>query len=604
MRNIVLSTSKIPGQPGYDPSADITADGLIDSADLAIARDNQGHTVLLLLPARLTLIEPAGAPDDRILDIDLADSSTVEFQIRNDGQRILTIGGMQILGDHAADFAFEIDQSTTTGVLLPPNESATVRVRFIGIQPALREAGLIFFHNDPSQPSPLTLTLRTVGDATPPQLLPATINGGLAQRSFISTIQIPFTDDVGGSFTLDDLSLVRNGSEIIPLDATTLAIDGLTATLDMGLLDLTEGLYELRISPDTIADLAGNPLDIDNDGVSDAGAGKYASILFHRLPGDANGDQLVSALDMRDVTLALNKLPGEAGHSRNADLNDDGAVDELDLALVRENLGNTVVSLGPPTLTLIESAGLMNDNQIEFGIVHAPTSMDLVIRNDGQSDLSLAAIQITGPDAADFAFEAGPSPTTSGLILAPGQEQIIRVFFTGSFIASRSAQLVIFHNDPIQASPATTSITTAANPIPLRLHGPAISIDSESDRSHIIVADIIAPSRPSSTLISRREPASPVSTADFNSIPSPVEKPTVLSRSSARLGTIAAGGVNFAPRPRTTVPSVSAFAATRLISRSGAAGEQVTTRILMPPVFQSRSRFILDPAEPGIVSDL
>jgi hypothetical protein len=307
--------------------------------------------------------------------------------------------------------------------------------------------------------------LSLILDTKAPSFLPpAVINNGNTQRSGIFRIQFAFDDNIGSALDLANLTLIRDGRFLTPLDGATLSFDPTTkrATLDLKNVNLIDGEYELRINPDLIADGAGNSLDVDGDGQGDIGTGKFASIPFFKLAGDANADKAVNALDLLVVRKTLDKSAGQAGFDPNGDLDDSGTANAADLATVSANLGHTLVPMSAPKLVIQESSFGPNDDAVHFGAVtlgSAATPIDILFRNDGQKTLTVAALQITGPDAASFTFQIlGDEPGNTGFVLGANMTKVIRISLNGQRAGELSASLRFWSNDPAALSGRSVSI--------------------------------------------------------------------------------------------------------------------------------------------------
>jgi hypothetical protein len=307
----------------------------------------------------------------------------------------------------------------------------------------------------------------TLDTRSPTILPPAVINSGQTQRSRIDRIEFDLSEDLAATLLAGDLRLVRNGSEMTPLTGVLLSFDHTShhMTIDLRNVALADGDYELQVMPGGVADFAGNTLDVDGDNAGDAGTGKFFSVGFFKLTGDANADRVVNALDMLVVRKALNATAGQTGFDVNADLAGlgDGTVNATDMAVVTSNLTHTVQPLAPAKLTVLESSGVANDAAINFGA--GPSQpIDVTLRNDGQKSLTIASLQIVGADAGAFSFDVvGELSGTTGLTLLPGQSAILRISFSPSSGTLQSqAVLRFWHNDSTSASPFSLTLTGQA----------------------------------------------------------------------------------------------------------------------------------------------
>jgi uncharacterized repeat protein (TIGR01451 family) len=113
---------------------------------------------------------------------------------------------------------------------------------------------------------------------------------------------------------------------------------------------------------------------------------------------------------------------------------------------------------GPVTSTGLQGAGVQGIltalvDPFNFGMVPNGGSLTLNvrIRNDGNGDLNISALGISGPNAGEFSVPALPGILT----LAPGQTQNIAVTFSPTALGAMSATLEFAHdgsNGPVSAN--------------------------------------------------------------------------------------------------------------------------------------------------------
>jgi hypothetical protein len=183
----------------------------------------------------------------------------------------------------------------------------------------------------------------------PLQVASAKVNGGAVQRSRVTDITVAFT----GLATLpanpvDAFRLTRLNPDGSASDVT-LAVDlsGSTATQTVARLtfsggltefgSLADGRYRLTILASQVSG-NGQPLDGDANGTP---GGDFVLNLF-RLYGDINGDGAVNGLDLALFRGAFGTSLGSPNYVDYLDLNGDGAVNGLDLAAFRARFGTTL----------------------------------------------------------------------------------------------------------------------------------------------------------------------------------------------------------------------------------------------------------------------
>ncbi|MHB1035366.1 MAG: lamin tail domain-containing protein [Pirellulales bacterium] len=171
-----------------------------------------------------------------------------------------------------------------------------------------------------------------VGDAIPPAVLAATVNGGLAQRSAIALAAIQFSEDVSASLGAGDLTL-RNDTTATPVDLTAVVpvYDPATNTAawNLSAVPLADGWYTATLSGAGVTDAAGNPL----------GSGNYV-LHFFRLLGDTNGDASVDIFDV--ATLQLNYGQTSGMTAAQGDFDGNGTVDIFDVAMLQTQFGKVL----------------------------------------------------------------------------------------------------------------------------------------------------------------------------------------------------------------------------------------------------------------------
>uniref|UniRef100_UPI0013EBD241 S8 family serine peptidase n=1 Tax=Aquisphaera insulae TaxID=2712864 RepID=UPI0013EBD241 len=204
----------------------------------------------------------------------------------------------------------------------------------------------------------------------------ATIQGGLAQRSFVDRLEWTFSESVNLQGLIADGSILRavtltnlgvnadsDADRVVTLTADQFRYDAathkLTWSLDRfanGKTSLDDGYYRFQIDAHLVLDDAGNVLDGDGNG----SAGGTYGLGFFRLLGDATGDGTVvktgtdpASSDMALVNAALGTRPGYAKWNANADLDRDGYVGTLDRLIVANNGGHAIV---PPATTATGTA--------------------------------------------------------------------------------------------------------------------------------------------------------------------------------------------------------------------------------------------------------
>ncbi|HEY2786570.1 MAG TPA: Ig-like domain-containing protein [Fimbriiglobus sp.] len=184
------------------------------------------------------------------------------------------------------------------------------------------------------------------------------INGGVAQRSRITTISVPFNTAVDiqpGAFTLTRTSLPGGTPDSTAITSaaggqitvTTALVNGKTvATLtftgaggvDSGSLD--DGVWQLKVDATKVAAVNGG-LNMVGDFLSPTTPGDFTTRIY-RLFGDFNQDGSVDVLDKVPFDQTLNLTTSDAGFLAAADKNNDGSIDVIDKVAFDFNLNKTI----------------------------------------------------------------------------------------------------------------------------------------------------------------------------------------------------------------------------------------------------------------------
>ncbi|MEZ6061140.1 MAG: DUF839 domain-containing protein [Planctomycetaceae bacterium] len=180
--------------------------------------------------------------------------------------------------------------------------------------------------------APLDITLTGVDySITPPpvpEIVDFDVQNGAAQRSFVNTLTVTFSDSSDLQELIDSVatgsSRVRlvntgldgTGTTVIDLSTATISLVGRTVTIGLGTAGLTaDGIYELQF-------------DLDNN------ASFESTRTFHRIQGDADGDGDADIDDLMKIRRALIYR-----NDPEADVNGDGVVNVLDYVYAARNFG-------------------------------------------------------------------------------------------------------------------------------------------------------------------------------------------------------------------------------------------------------------------------
>jgi len=166
------------------------------------------------------------------------------------------------------------------------------------------------------------------------------INGGAAQRSMVTSIQVGFSQppkfasEPAAAFELirlsdkSEIKLYAEAKEESIL--LTFKCEGKTASLP-------DGRYWLRV---IAREINGGMLDGNQDGVAgdDYRSNSEKGLAIFRLFGDSNGDGRVDLIDFARMRQSL----GSRTYDASLDANGDGRVDLVDFVAFRERYGASI----------------------------------------------------------------------------------------------------------------------------------------------------------------------------------------------------------------------------------------------------------------------
>lgn len=187
------------------------------------------------------------------------------------------------------------------------------------------------------------------GQIAPPRVAGVLVNGGAAQRSTVTRIQVAFDQHVTlPTNPADAFHLVRQGDgALVTLNAVVdNSRTGTVVTLSFtgGAVDndsLADGRYTLTV----LAGQVGSPNGaLDGDGDGQAGgdfvsAGNSAANPIFHLFGDVNGDAAVNGLDLAAFRNSFGSTSSDAAYASFLDVNGDGAINGTDLVQFRNRFG-------------------------------------------------------------------------------------------------------------------------------------------------------------------------------------------------------------------------------------------------------------------------
>ncbi|MEX0330671.1 MAG: right-handed parallel beta-helix repeat-containing protein [Puniceicoccaceae bacterium] len=196
------------------------------------------------------------------------------------------------------------------------------------------EITLSVTNSDGVNTSPFTLVVKSA-----PQVTGTTINGGDAQRSFVTRIEIFLDTAITSGLESGDVQLldIGTGNPVDPAEVLiTWSFVSQSIVLTFPALpgeSIPEGNYQIRIASASIS-VDGLFLDGDGDGTQ---GGDYV-LNFHRLPGDSSGNRAVDTLDALLFRRSYESSLGDNAYRVDLDFNQDGTIDSMDGQVFLANL--------------------------------------------------------------------------------------------------------------------------------------------------------------------------------------------------------------------------------------------------------------------------
>ena len=164
-----------------------------------------------------------------------------------------------------------------------------------------------------------------------PRIVGVVVNGGEAQRSRVTSLQVEFNTVV--SIARGAFRLIRHDERVIDVQVSSLrTIDGrsvATLTFTGPLLQagsLRDGRYALRLRAEGVVSAEGQPLS----SVGSAAPNGNLVSTFHRLYGDTNGDARVNRADLRTFRRGFRSNAADSRYVAELDVNSDRLINRKD----------------------------------------------------------------------------------------------------------------------------------------------------------------------------------------------------------------------------------------------------------------------------------
>jgi hypothetical protein len=305
-------------------------------------------------------------------------------------------------------------------------------------------------------------------------------------------------------------------------------------------------------------------------------------LVGYYLPGDADGDGVVSQADIKAITKALNSKAGDAAYSFDADANRDGKIDQQDLNIAKQNLG---------VQTKIQASVTANlDPASDSGAVDRVTEYQNVIfegTDTPGAQLTFSEVNQKTPDAKTTVKPDGTYSLT--IPLAEGTDNF-KVTSVDSFGQQISGTI-----SPVTYQKPTTPVTSPTKPTspPKPLYPSTVAtplaLATRAGRMHVPKARSVAPRGDQAAMLRARlallrmsKPASSAkstSTVPTTATTAPavaVGEPTTTGTTPTTAATMATTTAGTTANP-TASATTAASAATTAATTSAATAAAATT---------------------------
>jgi hypothetical protein len=224
------------------------------------------------------------------------------------------------------------------------NAANAVAIRYVGPLTIAPVDGLAGAAN---AGAPTTLT-----PVAPPTVTAVVVNGGAAQRSVVTSIQVTFSAAVtvaSDAFSLTYLGAPAGTTGGVP-GSTVGAFQVTKATVGGVTVVTLSRFFDANTSRGSLID-GRYALTVDRTKVTDVGVAMASDFTFadsgqpgglYRLFGDANGDRFVNGADFALFRAAFGASTDDPGYNPAFDINGDGTINGADFAAFRRNFGQGI----------------------------------------------------------------------------------------------------------------------------------------------------------------------------------------------------------------------------------------------------------------------
>lgn len=465
-------------QPGTTGTLTLTLNPVtagFKSSTLTITDNAGNHTIAVSGNAAATVPKVAMSPDPLPFPSVAAGTSTSQsVLISNQGNATLSISSFNLSGTNSSEFSLSFGSTS-----VPVGGSTTATITFKPKTAGGKTATLTLNDNAPN--SPHTLSITGSGIAPAASVGPSPVAFGtqvVGTPSSQSQVNISNT----GSADLTITSLVLSGSNVA--DFTLTNPSGLPATVPPGTtmnvyLTFKPGGTGSRSALLTVNDNApGSPqtVQINGTGIAPVFSITPFSLGFGNI--NANSDHKDMTLTVKNTgtaDLVLSNLGLTGNNAAEFSVSPAAPVTISAGSSTTLTVTFTPTSTGTKSATLAithnASATVQNIGLSGTGVAPSFTSSPLTVKfanqlvnttsgstslsltNNGNGPMTITAVQMTGPNAADFTFTQPNLPVT----LNPFNSLSVPIKFTPTQMAQESASLQVTDSAP--GSPHSVAIS-------------------------------------------------------------------------------------------------------------------------------------------------
>jgi len=445
-------------------------------------------------PVNISLNGTGGIPDISTSEIELnygnvviPETSILGFSVSNKGNYDLAVSATEIIGENADQFSFESGEGSFS---IPVGEEThPISVKFSPTSAGPKAATLRITSNDPYD-SVVEIALRGTAVFPDISISPTELSFGKVRTSEDSVLNITVTNN--GSYDLivstttitgtnaDLFSIVKGqapftvtlcGKSTIEIKFAPSLLDSVSATLQISSNDPYKSVVEIPLNgTGVIQDIEVSPAALDFRDVL-VGDNSIMGIVVSNM---GTADLVVNAAEIIGTNVdQFSVFSGQEGFTIETGARARSIAIKFQPASVGDKTATLRLTSNDPDENTIDISlsgiGGLQDiavsaDELIFGEINVSedSTLNVLISNEGGSDLIVDSTKIIGTDADIFSIESGGGSFT---ISKDGDADSISIKFFPKSTGTKTATLQIFSNDPDE-NPVDISISgTAIQPM-------------------------------------------------------------------------------------------------------------------------------------------